>query len=107
MIEAEMYGMIPSAKIVSLRRLPPENRSRKPRMPPPCWRKKDSSAWKLIPGTGMCPPMRYWSRPRDYLSSYLAMMASDRSRAAHPAVVAWAKGTRLSPKLKPLRWRTG
>ena len=28
-------------------------------MPPPCWRKNDSSAWKLIPGTGMCPPTRY------------------------------------------------
>src|SRR6185295_16384047 len=37
----------------------PENRSRNPRIPPPCWRKNDSSAMKLIPGTGMCPPMRY------------------------------------------------
>lgn len=45
----------------------------------------------------MCPPMRYWSQPRDYLSSYLALMANDRARAAHPAVVAWTKGTRLSP----------
>src|SRR5258706_5589995 len=59
MIEAEMYGMIPSAKIVRRRRFPPENRSRKPRMPPPCCRKNDSSAWKLIPGTGMWPPTRY------------------------------------------------
>ena len=58
MIDAEMYGMIPSAKIVRRRRLPPENRSRNPRMPPPCWRKKASRARKLIPGTGMCPPTR-------------------------------------------------
>ena len=30
MIEAEMYGMIPSAKTVSRRRLPPEKRSTMP-----------------------------------------------------------------------------
>src|SRR6266568_1009958 len=59
MMEAEMYGMIPRAKIVSRLRLPPENRSRNPRIPPPCCRKNDSSAWKLIPGTGMWPPTRY------------------------------------------------
>jgi len=45
----------------------------------------------------LCPPIRYWDEPRDYLASYLALMAHDRARAAHPAVVAWAKGTRLSP----------
>ena len=45
----------------------------------------------------LCPPMRYWDEPRDYLSSYLALMAHDRARAAYPAVVAWAKGTRLNP----------
>jgi NAD(P)-binding Rossmann-like domain len=45
----------------------------------------------------LCPPIRYWDEPRDYLSSYLALMAHDRARAAHPAVVAWAKGTRLNP----------
>ncbi len=43
------------------------------------------------------PPIRYWDEPRDDLSSYLALMAHDRARAAHPAVVAWAKGTRLNP----------
>src|SRR5438445_779281 len=59
MIDAEMYGMMPSAKMVRRLRFPPENRSRNPRMPPPCWRKNDSSAWKLIPGTGICPPTRY------------------------------------------------
>ena len=45
----------------------------------------------------VCPPIRYWDEPRDYLSSYLALMAHDRARAAHPAVAAWAKGTRLNP----------
>lgn len=45
----------------------------------------------------VCPPIRYWDEPRDYLSSYLALMAHERARSAHPAVVAWAKGTRLNP----------
>ena len=45
----------------------------------------------------VCPPIRYWDEPRDYLSSYLALMAHDRARAAHPAVVGWAQGTRLNP----------
>lgn len=45
----------------------------------------------------MCPPIRYWDEPRDYLSSYLALMAHERARASHPAVMAWAKGTRLNP----------
>lgn len=45
----------------------------------------------------LCPPIRYWDAPRDYLSSYLALLAHERARAAHPAVAAWAKGTRLNP----------
>lgn len=45
----------------------------------------------------VCLPIRYWDEPRDYLSSYLARMVHDRARAAHPAVVAWANGTRLNP----------
>ena len=45
----------------------------------------------------VCPPIRYWDEPRDYLSSYLALMTHDRSRAAHPDVAAWAKVTRLNP----------
>ena len=45
----------------------------------------------------LCPPVRYWDEPRDYFSSYLALMAHGRARAAHPARVAWAKGTRLNP----------
>jgi len=45
----------------------------------------------------VCPPIRYWDAPRDYLTAYLAALAHDRARTAHPAVVAWAKGTRLNP----------
>ncbi len=45
----------------------------------------------------LCPPIRYWDEPRDYLSSYLALLAHERARAAHPAITAWAKGTRLNP----------
>ena len=45
----------------------------------------------------VCPPIRYWDEPRDYLSSYLALMVHNRARAAHPAIEAWAKGTRLNP----------
>ena len=45
----------------------------------------------------VCPPIRYWDEPRDYLSTYLARMAHDRACASHPAVVAWSKSTRLNP----------
>jgi hypothetical protein len=34
MIEAEMYGMIPNAKIVNLDKAPPENMLNMPKMPP-------------------------------------------------------------------------
>lgn len=45
----------------------------------------------------VCPPIRYWDEPRDYLSAYLARMAHDRARAAHPVLAKWAQGTRLNP----------
>ena len=45
----------------------------------------------------LCPPIRYWDTPVDYLSAYLAVMAHERARAAHPALAAWAKATRLNP----------
>ena len=38
MMEAEMYGMMLSAKIVMRPSAPPENMSNMPRMPPRCWR---------------------------------------------------------------------
>ena len=34
MIDAEMYGMIPSAKIVNLESAPPENMLNMPKIPP-------------------------------------------------------------------------
>ncbi len=45
----------------------------------------------------LCPPIHYWDTPRDFVSAYLAMVAHDRARAAHPAVAAWAQRTRLNP----------
>src|SRR5580704_1258112 len=62
MIDAVMYGMMPRAKIVRRRRLPPLNRSKIPRNEPaPCW-KMDSRTRQLMPGVGMCAPMRYTAR---------------------------------------------
>lgn len=45
----------------------------------------------------LCPPIRYWDAPRDYLSSYLALLRSERARLGHPTIAAWAKDTRLNP----------
>ncbi len=58
MIDAEMYGMIPSAKIEKRDSAPPEKTFSRPRMPP-CWpRNSSSSTDALMPGTGMCVPIR-------------------------------------------------
>jgi hypothetical protein len=45
----------------------------------------------------LCPPIAYWNHNRDYLTAFLASMASERARAAHPALAAWARQTRLNP----------
>jgi hypothetical protein len=45
----------------------------------------------------LCPPIAYWDRNTDYLSAFLATLAHDRARAAHPALAAWAKATRVNP----------
>ncbi len=45
----------------------------------------------------LCPPIRYWDQNEDYVTAYLAMLTSERARAAHPAVAAWSKTTRLNP----------
>src|SRR5260370_36483884 len=58
-MDAGMYGMMPSAKIVKRRRLPPLNKSKIPRTDPcPCW-KRLSSTRALMPGVGVCAAMRY------------------------------------------------
>jgi hypothetical protein len=46
---------------------------------------------------GLCRPIRYWDRPEDYLTAYLALLAGDRARAKVPAVAEWAKDCRLNP----------
>ncbi|KQT11220.1 NAD(P)-binding protein [Ramlibacter sp. Leaf400] len=45
----------------------------------------------------LCPAIKYWDTSADYLRAYLALLASERARAASPALAAWAKGTRLNP----------
>ncbi|WP_373068253.1 hypothetical protein [Gemmatimonas sp.] len=45
----------------------------------------------------VCPPIGYWDATADYLSAFLAALANDRARAAYPALVSWAKATRLNP----------
>ena len=58
MIDAEMYGMIPSAKIVRRRRFPPTKRSARPNKLPPWREKNSSSATGSIPGVGRWAPTR-------------------------------------------------
>ena len=53
MIEAEMYGMMLSAKIAIRWMPPPENMLNMPRMPPACGWKICSQAEGSMPGSGM------------------------------------------------------
>jgi hypothetical protein len=50
MIEAEMYGMIPSAKIEKRESAPPENMLNMSRMPPRVWLNRRASSFGSIPG---------------------------------------------------------
>jgi hypothetical protein len=45
----------------------------------------------------LCPPIAYWDANTDYLSAFLATLANEQARAAHPALAHWAKGSRLNP----------
>jgi hypothetical protein len=45
----------------------------------------------------LCPPIAYWDANTDYLLAFLATLANERARAAHPALASWAKDTRLNP----------
>ena len=58
MIDAEMYGMIPSANTVSRRRLPPEKRSTMPSSVPCTWLKNSARAAASMPGVGTWAPSR-------------------------------------------------
>lgn len=44
-----------------------------------------------------CRPIPYWDSPPDYLRAYLATMATTTAFAAHPALAAWNRTTRLNP----------
>ena len=58
MIDAEMYGMMPSANTVKRDSAPPENMLNRLRMPP-CWPSNSAFSWfGSMPGTGMCAPSR-------------------------------------------------
>ena len=59
MIDALMYGMMPSAKIVTRDRLPPENMSYRPNIVFCACRASSSSAAGFTPGVGMWWPTRY------------------------------------------------
>ena len=58
MIDAVMYGMIPSANTATRPSAPPENRFRKPTTPLAPLLKKLVRAWMFTPGTGTCDPKR-------------------------------------------------
>jgi hypothetical protein len=45
----------------------------------------------------LCPPIAYWDRTADYLSAFLALLASERARTAYPSLASWAGKTRLAP----------
>ena len=46
---------------------------------------------------GLCPPIAYWDENEDYLTAFLATMASTTAIAAHPTLASWNKASRLNP----------
>jgi hypothetical protein len=46
---------------------------------------------------GLCPPLSYWDENADYLTAFLATMASSTAMAAHPTLASWSKKSRLNP----------
>jgi hypothetical protein len=97
MIDAEIYGMIPSAKIVNRDKAPPENMLNMPRMPPCCLLKSSARTCESIPGTGMCAPIRYTTR---------APSRNQSRRFRSPNFPAFADRARTScQKISPLPTR--
>ncbi len=45
----------------------------------------------------LCRPIHYWDQSADYLTAYMALMASERARGAYPALASWARESRLNP----------
>ena len=58
MIEAEMYGMMPSATILMRSRAPPENMLNRSANVPSFWEKNACNWIGSIPGTGIWVPTR-------------------------------------------------
>jgi NAD(P)-binding Rossmann-like domain len=46
---------------------------------------------------GLCPPIAYWDANEDYLTAFLATMASTTAMAAHSTLASWHKTSRLNP----------
>ena len=46
---------------------------------------------------GLCPPIAYWDANEDYLTAFLATMASTMAIAAHSRLASWHKVSRLNP----------
>ena len=42
-------------------------------------------------------PIRYWEQSADYLTAYMALLASEQARGAYPALASWARESRLNP----------
>ena len=59
MIDAVMYGMMPSANMVNRRMFPPENISKKLNSDPLDEFMNCCHAVVFVPGVGTCPPRRY------------------------------------------------
>ena len=45
----------------------------------------------------LCPPIAYWDANEDYLTAFLATMASTTAMAAHSRLASWHKTSRLNP----------
>jgi len=45
----------------------------------------------------LCAPIAYWDENEDYLTAFLATMASTSTFAAYPALASWNKTSRLNP----------
>ena len=45
----------------------------------------------------LCRPIQNWDQSADYPAAYMARIACERARAAHPALAAWARKSRLNP----------
>jgi NAD(P)-binding Rossmann-like domain len=46
---------------------------------------------------GLCPPIAYWDENEDYLTAFLATMASTTALAAHSTLAGWNRASRLNP----------